>query len=141
MRNEAEQSVERLVKPLFGVIANVVDDSILRRNAKVWILFCNGDAENPQVKGLSIHGRSIIKFIPYKRLTNFRSAYIPIHLRDNIIWSFNEKEKAQEFAKSLCEMWSNIRFYSRDGKTLLKDGNPSSEAFKVTARVYEEPWY
>lgn len=118
---------------MYGIIANVKSDRQLRTGAKVWILECNGDAERPVVRGLSKFGKMIVKYCHYKRLENYRAAFIPEQLFEKysrFYMTFDTKEKAEEIAQSLNEMWSDIRFYSRDGSNLLQDGEPASHAFK-----------
>ena len=90
---------------MYGIIANVINDSVLRTGAKVWIHFCNGDAEYPNVSGLSRHGRRITKYISYKKLTNFRVAWIPEHMRDKVEWAWESKETPQEWADGLKQQW------------------------------------
>lgn len=111
----------------YGIIANVLSDHVLRTGAKVWILYCNGDAEHPKVMGLSKSGRKVIKYMPFKRLTKFRSAWVPDHLRDQV--SSYSKELAAQYAMDLNERWSGVRFFHPDGQ-LLKDGIPASQVWR-----------
>jgi hypothetical protein len=120
---------------MFGIVANVESDRVLRTGAKVWIERCNGDAECPEVFGCSKSGRLVQKYTHYKRLTNFRAAWIPEHLRDRVILAWPEKERAAEFAAKLCAMWSGVRYYSRDGSELKKDGITTGEAFRRVIRA------
>lgn len=115
---------------MYGLIANVINDRVLRTGAKVWIHRCNGDAACPIVTGMSKGGRYIQKFTHYKRLTNFRAACVPEHMQDRVVWRWETKAEAQSIAEKLTLMWSGIRQYSRDGKTLIRDGLPESAAFK-----------
>lgn len=85
----------------FGVVANVLTDRVLRTGAKVWIHRHNGDAERPIVHGLNRSGRIVEKYTSYKRLTNFRAAWIPDHLLDRIGFRWETKVEAQEFADTL----------------------------------------
>lgn len=109
---------------MYGLIANVISDRVLRTGAKVWIEYCNGDAACPRVNGISKGGRIVTKYTHYKRLTNFRPAWILLHLRDRIGWQWKTKKDAEAFSASLATMWAGIRHYSRDGKTLMRDGEP-----------------
>jgi hypothetical protein len=118
---------------MYGIVANVLSDKVLRTGAKVWILYCNGDAEHPRVMGLSKSGRTVRKYTAHKRLEKFRAKWIPEHLREEIGWQWEDRAKADELAKALAEMWQGIRFYKRDG-TLLRDGEPTSTAFKRASR-------
>ena len=123
---------------MFGVIANVKSDRQLRTGAKVWILDCNGDAERPIVRGLSKHGKMIVKYCHYKRLENYRAAYIPERLLgelDRFSFKWESKEVAVKSAETLNRMWSGIRRFSRDGSVLLEDGKPSSCAFKKAKSI------
>jgi hypothetical protein len=116
---------------MYGVVANVKSDSILRLGAKVWILDSHGMSDVCKVRGCSIGGRVVKKYIPYKRLETFRAAWIPEHMRARFgHWHVHQtKEAAAEQAASLNEMWSGIRFFSKDGK-LLQDGAPESQSLK-----------
>jgi hypothetical protein len=116
---------------MYCVIANVIQDKILRTGAKIYVLYCNGDAEHPKVRGLAKGGRPITKHIPYKRLTNFRAAFVPpkMQLQGDVMWQWEEKEDAERLANALNDMWENIRFFDNKGN-LIKDGLPASAAFK-----------
>lgn len=65
----------------YGIVANVVQDSALRRNSRVWICWVPGDPETVFVRGISHRGRRIQKWLQTKHLTNFRTKWIPMHLR------------------------------------------------------------
>jgi hypothetical protein len=119
---------------MFGVVANVASDRVLRTGAKVWIERCNGDAECPVVRGCSKSGRVVEKYTHYKRLTNFRAAWIPEHLRERVIWQWPEKERAQHVAATLASMWDGVRYFNRDGSEVKKDGITTSEAFRRVLR-------
>lgn len=119
---------------MFGLVANVASDRVLRTGAKVWIERCNGDAECPVVRGCSKSGRVVEKYTHYKRLTNFRAAWIPEHLRDRVIWQWPDKEQAQQVAEKLSRMWADVRFFSRDGSEMKKDGITTNEAFQRVMR-------
>jgi hypothetical protein len=114
---------------VFGVVANVVSDRVLRVGAKVWVGYCNGDAEKPKVVGCSKGGRVVEKYSAYKRLTNYRAAWMPEHLRDKVNNQFASKADAQAAADSLTKMWGDVRAYGPKGQ-LIKDGISAGEAFK-----------
>lgn len=128
---------------LFGVVANVTSDRVLRTGAKVWLCYCNGDAACPLVIGLSKGGRLLKKYTHFKRLTNFRAKWVPEHLRfsapiDNdttgwhcrgVIWLYEDKAEAQRHAQGLNRVWSGVRFFHRDGR-LLQDGITERQAFE-----------
>jgi hypothetical protein len=113
---------------VFGIVANVLSDKHLRIGGKVWIQQTNGGAEMVKVSGLSHGGRRIYKYVPLKRLSNFRAKWIPETQRKRNGLTFSDKEKAEAFAQSWCEMWKGIRFYDANG-VLLKDGESASHAF------------
>ena len=115
---------------MFGIVANVVSDRVLRTGAKVWIARCNDDAECPMVCGLNKFGRIVEKYTHYKRLTNFRAAWIPRHMRGRIVLKWPEKSQAQQLSDTLAMMWHDVRYFSRDGTELKKDGITPSEAFR-----------
>lgn len=102
---------------MYAVIANVVSDGILRTGARVWILYHHGDAEIARVRGCSKGGRVVNKYIPYKRLKNFRAAFVPEHLRDRFEhhYLFETKEEADGVAASQEKFWNRVRAYSPDG--------------------------
>jgi len=113
----------------YGIVANVKSDRVLRTGTKVWIHYCNGDALCPFVSGLSKSGRYVQKFTNYKRLVNFRAAWIPQHMRDRVAWAWPKKEYATDAANALAKTWANVRYYSRDGRELRESGISQSEAF------------
>lgn len=116
----------------FGIVANVIADQILRTGAKVWILHCNGDAEKPIVLGLSRGGRKVEKYTHFKRLENFRAAWIPLHVREQVLlgWSHPTKDAAAEHALALTKMWSGVRRQNPDGTFSPPDGITAGEAFR-----------
>jgi hypothetical protein len=122
------------MQPLFGIVANVKSDRVLRTGAKVWIYYCNGDASHPMVSGISKSGHSLQKYTHYKRLKNFRAAWVPAHLRGCVESAWPDKESAADIARKLAAMWSGVRYYNRDGAELREDGISESEALR---RAYQ----
>jgi hypothetical protein len=116
--------------PLFGLVANVKSDHALRTGAKVWIHYCHGDAAHPFVSGISKSGRPIQKYTRYKRLTNFRAAWIPPPLRDRITWTWPDKEAAAQVAAKLEARWSDVRYFNPTGTELKQDGISEGESFR-----------
>lgn len=90
----------------YGIIANNATDKVFRAGAKVLILWCNGDAECPYVNGLSLNGRRITKYTHYKKLTNFRAAWIPEQMLDKVGWKWDERGSAAERAAELSKRWA-----------------------------------
>jgi hypothetical protein len=115
---------------MYGIVANVLSDRVLRTGAKVWIHRCNGDAECPVVSGVSKSGRYVTKYTHYKRLTNFRAAWVPEHMRERVIWAWTDKGKAVRASAAMSELWAGVRFYSRDGSALKSPGITTSQAFR-----------
>lgn len=115
---------------MYGLIANVLSDRVLRTGAKVRINYCNGDAACPIVYGLSKIGRMVRKYTHYKRLTNFRAAWIPPHWRNRLAYQWATKEDAEKHAAKLAEMWSGVRYFNRYGTLLLRDGVTEEEVFR-----------
>lgn len=113
----------------YGIVANVISDRILRTGAKVWVHRCNGDAAHPFVSGVSKGGRLVGKYIPYKRLTNFRSAWVPPNLRERVSWRWDTRADAEQLAATLAMMWTGVQFFHRDG-TLLQAGVTEGAAFE-----------
>ena len=81
------------------IVANVIEDPLLRRGAKVYLIQWHGSADNVQVIGLSRGGRRITKYIPFKRLRNFRPGWAPPYV--DSYFDYDEKEKAGEVARQL----------------------------------------
>jgi len=112
---------------MYGIIANVLSDHVLRTGARVWILYAN--VPQPVVVGVSKGGRVVEKRTHYKRLTNYRAAWIPEHMRERVLLSWPEREEAAREAEKIAAMWRGVRFFHRDGH-MLQDGVPESEAWK-----------
>ena len=74
------------IEDTYGVVANVRDDPTLRDGAKVWFVdgWYGGGLERVFVRGLSIPGDTIRKWIASDRLTNVRVAWVPDHLREKV---------------------------------------------------------
>jgi hypothetical protein len=115
---------------MFAIVANVLSDRVLRTGAKVWVCRCNGDAACPIVIGLSKSGRRITKYTHYKRLENFRAAWLPEHLRDDVVWRWDEKREATMTAEFIVKLWAGVRYYNRDGSALMRDGISEEAAFE-----------
>jgi hypothetical protein len=116
---------------MFGLIANVISDHALRHGAKVRIISSNGDAHNAEVIGLCKRGRTITKYIQWKRLENVRAAFIPEKYRgvtQNHLW-WDDKDVATSVAEKLTEIWKDVRIFHPDGR-LLRDGISAGEALK-----------
>jgi hypothetical protein len=113
----------------YGIVANVISDRVLRTGAKVWIHYVNGDAANPYVSGVSKGGRLVGKYIPFKRLTNFRSAWVPPNLRERVMRQWENRADAEQIAATLAMMWTGVQFFHRDG-TLLQAGVTEGAAFE-----------
>ncbi len=127
---------------VYGIVANVISDRVLRTGAKVWIIRCNGDASCPLVVGLSKGGRRITKYTHFKRLENFRAKWIPEPFRWDpsnpgkswaVIWEWTDRAVAESSAAMLAEMWAGVRSFDRLGN-LLKDGITEEEAFRRMAQ-------
>lgn len=114
---------------MFGLIANVMTDHALRTGAKVHVLEYDGDIGRTLVTGLNKSGRSIEKYVSWKRLTDIRAAFIPEHLRKRTqIW-WDDKASVQEVALELTQLWQFVRTFHPDGR-LLKEGIPEGEAVR-----------
>lgn len=122
---------------MFCIVANVVSDKVFRVGAKVYIVRANQGADNAEVIGLSRGGRRVNKYIPYKRLTNFRAAWVPPYLQEGkapFSWAigcwWHDKTDAQEVADKLTQIWTGVRFFSKDGERLMRDGVSVGVAYK-----------
>lgn len=71
---------------------------------------------------------------PYKRLNKFRAQWIPEHIRDRVIWKYEDKGRADQIAKTLELMWINVRLFDEQGNQ-IREGVPSSEAFNIARRI------
>ena len=119
---------------MYGVVANVVKDNQLRIGAKVYILYCHGMAENPKVYGMARDGKRIEKYMPYKRLNKFRAQWLPEHIRERVIWKYEEKGVADRVAKTLELMWTNVRLFDEKGSQ-IREGVAASEAFNIARKI------
>jgi hypothetical protein len=131
---------------MFCIVANVASDKVFRLGAKVYILRANQQADSAEVTGLSRSGRRIRKFIPYKRLENFRAAWVPPHMQEGkapYSWSvaswWHEKTDAQDVADKLREIWTGVRFFSKNGERLLQDGETTGMAYKRAIAIKADP--
>lgn len=129
------------VKPgLYGLVANVVTDHVLRHGAKVYVIATHGDARNCEVVGLSKSGRRVFKHIAWKRLTNVRAAWLTEHIgKVTQLW-WNDKDAANKIAAELNELWKGVRVFHPDG-TLLQDGISTGEAFKQRRSAREAKYH
>lgn len=91
---------------MFGIVANVISDRALRTGAKVWICRINGGAENVVVSGCTKGGRIVEKYIQLKRLSNYRAAWIPEHMRERVALQWASRNDAVDFAQEWAFKWS-----------------------------------
>ena len=119
--------------PKFCVVANVISDSLLRTNANVFILHRDNDPAKPVVRGLGKSGRQICKRIAMKRLTRFRAWWLPDHMREQVVLSWDSKAEAMEFAEGLHRTYGAMRAFNADGSILIKQGLTESEVYARTA--------
>lgn len=113
---------------MFGLVANVVSDHVLRHGAKVRIIRAYGSAVNVEVVGLSKGGRRVTKTLQWKRLTNIRPAFIPEVQREETCLWWNVKEEAAAVAQELTELWAGVRVLHPDGR-VLQEGISVGQAF------------
>lgn len=120
---------------MFGIVANVVSDKAFRTGAKVRLYGSRSGARADMVlaNGLNKSGRAVFKHIALKRLENFRANTIP-NVEFNaypfytpLYW--HEKSDAQETAGKLNLIWKDLRYFSRNGDAMTRDGVPVSTAF------------
>lgn len=96
----------------WAVAANVISDRLFRPGAKV--LWCHGDSDSLCVTGLSRGGRRIQKWLPLKRLRDFRASFIG-HVTTGEVLRLASKEQAAEYAARFAE----LRTYYRPSPRLL----------------------
>ena len=86
----------------YGIVANAVKDKVFRQGAKVWILRWNGDFEHVIVRGISLGGRRVTKYTPFKSLHNYRAAWIPPTVAEDVCATWATKEAAQKAADNIA---------------------------------------
>lgn len=94
----------------FGIIANYRGDSYVRKGAKCYVTWLNpGNAGNRvQVWVKSRSGRPIVRIVNTKRLYNFRSSWIPEHIRNwqGVFYArFGDKDAASVAAQILADRY------------------------------------
>lgn len=93
----------------WGVKVNIAEPrSAMRTGALAWVFLTNKGwgGERLCVLARSRGGRLIQTWIGAKRLTNFRAAWIPVHLRDRVA-AWETREAADEWAKRVQGRWAN----------------------------------
>ena len=114
---------------MYGLIANVMTDHVLRTGAKVNVIMYHGYIGRVEVMGLNKSGRRVTKHMAWKRLTNIRSAWIPEHLqKETRVW-WKDREDADKAALELTELWRFVRSFHPDGR-LLNDGVSEGQAIR-----------
>lgn len=88
----------------YGIVANVMDaDGTLRVGAKVWL--CGGTGGEGwhrfEWRGKSIGGRDITKWAPTKRFHKFRAAWVPEHLRRDVLYMRGDRAEMEQRAAQL----------------------------------------
>lgn len=123
---------------MYGLVANVMTDHILRTGAKVHVIQYNGFIGRVEVTGLCKSGRRVTKHMAWKRLTNIRPAYIPPSIAEvTRVW-WDDKEAAAKVALELTELWRDVRSFHPDGR-LLNDGIPQGQAVKEYLAKHKLP--
>lgn len=84
----------------WGVCANCTGDRLIRKGARVVILQQPGSPERYQVKGLSLGGRKITKWVNTKHLSNFRP-FFSVNRDSDCAW-WNSKEEAKKAAEYMA---------------------------------------
>lgn len=119
----------------YGIVATVINDGVLRTGARVRLNYIYG-GRTARVWGLSKSGRPVgWKFIPLKRLRNFRAAWLPDH--PDLCMAWEERLDAQDAADELNLLWSGIRAFDHKGR-LVKDGVPESAVDRVYVALMKE---
>lgn len=75
--------VMRKARKEYGLVCNYSGDASVRRGAKCYVTWTNpGEGgDRMQVWCRSRGGRAILKIVNSKKLSNFRAAWIPAHVR------------------------------------------------------------
>lgn len=100
----------------FGLIANVAGvDRIFRMGAKVWL--CSGTGGEGWFRfewyGASRSGRPLQKWAPTERFTNFRAAWVPMHLRERVLYMRPTRAEAETWAKNMQTFSDALRAGSK----------------------------
>jgi hypothetical protein len=83
----------------YGIFANAVSDDTLRNGAKVQILQKSDEDGRLRVRGLSIGGREIEKWVDHGKLKDFRVAWLSTKRQTRTHMNFmGEKERLAEIA-------------------------------------------
>lgn len=71
-------------KKEYGIACNYDGDSVVRKGSKCFITFSNpgNGSDRVQVWVRSRSGRAVVKFVDIRKLSNFRSKWIPKHVRE-----------------------------------------------------------
>jgi hypothetical protein len=115
---------------MYGLVANVISDNALRNGALVHLFYRKDGEPRVFVSGLSKGGRRIEKWIPYKRLKNYRAKSLSEYVqeRTNLYFMSEDKKELTNIANKYNQVWGDVRFYHRNGE-LLKEGRLESEAW------------
>jgi len=111
----------------YGIIANVVEtDRLLRKGAKVWVLggWSGGGFERVQVRGAARGGRQIEKYAPIARFDNFRSAWLPEHLRDKATFFLGYKDDMESRAQLLQRLATEERTAHPNRREMQRQSQP-----------------
>jgi hypothetical protein len=96
----------------YGIIANVLEpDKIFRTGAKVWIAGGTGGEGWTRFEffGMSRGGRNIRKWAPTVRFHQFRSAWIPDHMRDTVYYFTGSSEEMEAIAAQMNDFADSER--------------------------------
>lgn len=117
----------------YCICAKVLIDSAFKTKAKVIILSHNN--KFCKASGISKDRKRIRKYIPLKRLTNFKPQFIHRGIEKEKIDPelIMEKEYAIETSKIFNKQWSNVRVFF-NGK-LIKKGTTPKEAKEISWRT------
>jgi len=83
----------------YGIVANNVNDRVLRRGARCRIQQLGGGGNSIFVRGLSKGGRRIEKWVRLSKLENFRVSWV--HESERNVCVLRSKEEAQTIADNL----------------------------------------
>jgi hypothetical protein len=117
----------------WGIAANVLQDKVLRTNAKVLVLTCRGGDVNALVSGLDKGGRMVTKFTKLKRLERFRPVWLTPKMREKVWGAWETKEEVKVIADTMNKHWGGVRFFDSTGQTLIRNGRSERQALKEQA--------
>lgn len=88
----------------YGIVANVIEsDKVFRVGDKCWLAGGTGGEGWSRFVWIANKGRMIERWVPTHRFDNFRAAWVPEHLRNQVYYMRGTREEMESRARELCE--------------------------------------